>query len=236
MIKALLFDKDGTLFDFYATWGPATLEAALLITEGDREQATYLLQQSGLDARTGRFAPGSLIASGSNGEIVDHWVKLLGREGERAVLYEKIEAHFRAHQIQGAVPVTELADLFAVLKLRGYRLGVATMDSEGSAQAAMKQWKADMHLDFICGFDTGHGVKPGGGMVRAFAECLGMETKEIAVIGDSPHDMEMAHDGGAGLAIGVLSGVSSRDTLLIHKAHHILENIQYLPDLLAQNL
>jgi phosphoglycolate phosphatase len=28
MINAILFDKDGTLFDFYRTWGPVTEDAA----------------------------------------------------------------------------------------------------------------------------------------------------------------------------------------------------------------
>ena len=67
------------------------------------------------------------------------------------------------------MPVLDLDLFFGRLKGRGLRLGIATMDSEESARASMRMFKADRHLDFICGFDTGHGMKPGGGMVEAFA-------------------------------------------------------------------
>ena len=38
MIEAILFDKDGTLFDFYRTWA-VTEEAALLVAKGDAPSA-----------------------------------------------------------------------------------------------------------------------------------------------------------------------------------------------------
>ena len=55
MIQAILFDKDGTLFDFYRTWGTVTEEAALLATGGDKARAADLMLKSGKDAVTGRI-------------------------------------------------------------------------------------------------------------------------------------------------------------------------------------
>jgi phosphoglycolate phosphatase len=111
------------------------------------------------------------------------------------------------------------------LRDRGYRLGIATMDSEAAAHQAMDKFDARHALDFICGFDTGHGMKPGGGMVTAFAKLIGLPASAIAVVGDSPHDMHMARAGGAGRAIGVLTGVSSKEALLESGAHVVLESI-----------
>src|SRR5690606_6675750 len=71
MINAILFDKDGTLFDFYHTWGELTEQAALMVAGGDAEKARFLLENSGKDPATGRYAPSSPIASGSNREIVE---------------------------------------------------------------------------------------------------------------------------------------------------------------------
>ena len=118
-----------------------------------------------------------------------------------------------------------LDDLFARLKARGLKLGVATMDSEVAAHRSMERHGVKEALDFICGFDTGHGMKPGGGMVEAFVRLVGIPAAEIAVVGDSPHDMEMAHAGKAGRAIGVLTGVSPREALLEAGAHIILDSI-----------
>ena len=39
MIAAILFDKDGTLYDFYHSWGALTERAALMVADGDQERA-----------------------------------------------------------------------------------------------------------------------------------------------------------------------------------------------------
>jgi phosphoglycolate phosphatase len=224
MIEAILFDKDGTLFDFYRTWGAVTEEAALLAADGDSVRATDLMLKSGKDAVTGRYLPGSVIASGSNREIVALWAALLGRSDVDA-LYGSIAAHFLKRQTEVMHPVVDFNSFFARLRDRGYRLGIATMDSEVAAHQAMDKFGVRQSLDFICGFDTGHGTKPGGGMVEAFARLMALPASAIAVVGDSPHDMHMARAGKAGRAIGVLTGVSSKDALLEAGAHEVLESI-----------
>jgi len=146
-IKGLIFDKDGTLFDFYRTWGPVTEDAALLVAGGDREKARYVLEKSGKDMVTGKYVPSSPIASGSNRQIVEVWCALLDIADVDAV-YEKVHQMFLQRQKHAAVPVLDLDRFFGRLKGRGLRLGVATMDSEESARAAMRIFKADQHLDF----------------------------------------------------------------------------------------
>lgn len=227
-VRAVLFDKDGTLFDFYKTWGPVTEAAALLVADGDLAKAQHILVNSGKDLATGRYRPGSPIASGSNQEIAQLWADLLGRSADVGDIYRRMEGMFLENQKKGAVPVVDLPAFFTRLRERGLKLGIATMDSEQGALAAMERYNARDHLDFICGFDTGHGVKPGGGMVQAFARLMEVPLSQIAVVGDSPHDIEMAHAGGAGRAIGVLTGVSPRETLMACGAHVVIDSIAEL--------
>ncbi|NJM92115.1 MAG: HAD family hydrolase [Rhodospirillaceae bacterium] len=196
MIAAILFDKDGTLYDFYRTWGVLTEQAALFVAGGDAERAKFLMENSGKDPVTGKYAPSSPIAAGSNREIVEVWCGLIQRADVDAV-YEHVSHMFLEHQRNGVEPVLDLDIFFARLKGRGLRLGVATMDSEKAARTAMLRAKAAHHLDFICGYDTGHGVKPLGGMVEAFAREIGLAADKVAVIGDSPHDIHMARAAGA---------------------------------------
>jgi len=224
-VRAVLFDKDGTLFDFYKTWGPVTEAAALAVAGGDPSMADHILTNSGKDPTTGRYRPGSPIASGSNQEIAQLWADLLGRGSDVGDIYLLMETMFLEGQKKGAVPVLDLPVFFTRLRERGLKLGIATMDSEKGALAAMDRYGARDCLDFICGFDTGHGVKPGGGMVQAFAREMGVPLSAIAVVGDSPHDIEMAHAGGAGRAIGVLTGVSPRDTLMACGADIVIDSI-----------
>jgi phosphoglycolate phosphatase len=231
MIAAILFDKDGTLYDFYRTWGVLTEQAALFVAGGDAERAKFLMENSGKDPLTGKYAPSSPIAAGSNREIVEVWCGLIQRADVDAV-YDHVSHMFLEHQRNGVEPVIDLDLFFGRLKGRGLRLGVATMDSEKAARTAMLRAKATHHLDFICGYDTGHGVKPLGGMVEAFARQVGVGLPHLAVVGDSPHDMHMARAGKAGRAIGVLTGVSSREALLEAGAHVVIESIAELETLL----
>jgi phosphoglycolate phosphatase len=231
MIAAILFDKDGTLYDFYRTWGSLTERAALFVAGGDSERARFLLENSGKDPVTGKYAPSSPIAAGSNREIVEVWCGLIQRADVDEV-YRHVSDMFLEHQQNGIEPVLDLDLFFGRLKARGLRLGVATMDSEKAARAAMLRARATHHLDFICGYDTGHGVKPLGGMVEAFAREVGVARQHLAVVGDSPHDMHMARAGKAGRAIGVLTGVSPREALLEAGAHQVLDSIAELEGIL----
>jgi phosphoglycolate phosphatase len=198
-----------------------------MVAGGDAARAAYMLERSGRDPLTGRYGPSSPIAAGSNRQIVECWCGLIQRADVDAV-YESVHLLFLEHQKNGAVPVLDLEPFFGRLKGRGLRLGVATMDSEEAALSAMKYAKADHHLDFICGFDTGHGVKPEGGMVEAFARKVGVPLAALAVVGDSPHDIHMARAGKAGRAIGVLTGVSPREALMDAGAHIVIDSIAEL--------
>jgi len=231
MIAAILFDKDGTLYDFYQSWGALTERAALMVADGDQKRARFLLENSGKDPVTGKFAPSSPIAAGSNREIVEVWCSLIQRVDVDEV-YRRVHVMFLEHQKNGVMPVLDLDAFFGRLKSRGLRLGVATMDSEESARTAMLRARCTHHLDFICGFDTGHGVKPLGGMVEAFARSVGVPTAALAVVGDSPHDMHMARAGKAGRAIGVLTGVSPPEALLEAGAHAVIDSIAELESVL----
>ena len=231
MIAAILFDKDGTLYDFYRTWGVLTEQAALFVAGGDAERARFLMENSGKEPATGKYAPSSPIAAGSNREIVEVWCGLIQRIDVDKV-YEHVSHMFLEHQRNGVEPVLDLDVFFGRLKGRGLRLGVATMDSEKAARTAMLRAKAAHHLDFICGYDTGHGVKPLGGMVEAFARQVGVALPHLAVVGDSPHDMHMARAGQAGRAIGVLTGVSPREALLEAGAHAVIDSIADLENVL----
>ena len=87
------------------------------------------------------------------------------------------------------------------------------------------------HLDFIVGHDSGHGRKPDPGMVEAFARHTGLAAHEVALVGDSTHDLHAARAAGA-VAIAVLSGPASRAELEPH-ADHVIASIADLPALVA---
>jgi phosphoglycolate phosphatase len=100
------------------------------------------------------------------------------------------------------------------------------------ARATVSLLEIDAFVSFLCGYDSGFGVKPGPGMVSAFCDRLRLQPAEVLVVGDTLHDVQMGRAAGAGLVVGVLSGTGTRDLFEPH-CDHILENVLALESLIA---
>ena len=103
-IRGILFDKDGTLIDFEATWGAVALAMAREAAEGDEGLANQYLALAGFDAQSGSFVADSVFAAGTNEDIVRLWHPAL----EGAELTERIsyyDAYTSTAGAAAAVPV-----------------------------------------------------------------------------------------------------------------------------------
>jgi phosphoglycolate phosphatase len=182
-----------------------------------------------MDPKSGHVTPDSLFAAASTGEIA-------AAMAEAGAVYPHAEltGHLDRFFIEGAsqsVAVTNLAHLFERLKARGLKLGIASSDNETSIRTMAERFGILSLLDYIAGYDSGHGVKPGPGMVHGFAKATGLAPEEIAMVGDNTHDLHMARNAKAGLAVGVLTGTGTRASLESH-ADHVLASIEDLENLL----
>jgi phosphoglycolate phosphatase len=231
-IKGILFDKDGTLLDYGATWIPLNHQAALAAADGDRDLADRMLAASGYDAAANRVRGGSLLAAGTNREIAACW-SALNPSRSVAELTRLMEQIFTECGRLSATPVAELAPLLARLRARGLRLGVATSDSEAGAQATLAHFGVIALLDFLAGYDSGFTPKPSPDLVEAFCRATDLTASEISVVGDNLHDLEMGRAAGAGLVVGVLTGTSDHGDLA-PLADHVLGSITELEALLDE--
>ena len=207
-IRAILFDKDGTLFDFQATWAAWAARVIVDLAGTDAARAARIAEAIGFDRVAGVFLPGSVVIAGTVAEVADHILPHLpGREA--AGLIAELDA---AAAVAPQMPAVPLGPCLAGLRARGLRLGVATNDAESSAHAHLVQAGVAACFDFIAGYDSGHGAKPGPGQLLAFAQAMGIEPACIAMVGDSLHDMAAARAAGM-RAVAVLSGPAGAETL-----------------------
>lgn len=210
-IRAVLFDKDGTLIDYELSWGPTNRRAAAFAASGDRSLETRLLALGGVDPQSGRTRADSLFASGNTREIATCFADA-GSPIPADALASALDAIFVA-AVDEAVPVADLGEVFATLRRHGMVIGIASSDNEAAIRAMVERFGLAEHVAFVAGYDSGYGTKPGPGMLTAFASATGIPAGQIAVVGDNLHDMRMAAAGRAGQRIAVLTGTGQRDTL-----------------------
>lgn len=223
-IEAIIFDKDGTLFDFQATWS-GWAQAVLADLAGQDEGAFARAAGAiGFDPAASRFLPGSVALACTTAEVAEALAPHFpGRDDLVAVLDT---AAARAAQ----VPVP---DLHATLDrlAPGRRLGVVTNDSEVPARAHLAAAGIAEHFDFVAGYDSGHGAKPDPGPLLAFSDAVGIAPERTLMVGDSRHDLLAGRR--AGMATVAVPGAVADGADLADLADAILPGLAHLPGLLA---
>lgn len=230
-MRGVLFDKDGTLLDFEASWSTVYREMCLDLAEGKAEIAEAMLIAGGLDPATRRFRSGAALAAGTTVDIVRIWYPEFSDHEERAMV-ERIDRIFHENGIRCSVPVPGLALTLSELENAGLLMGVATNDGTAATRAALAAIGVSHFLPHVYGYDSVPHPKPAPDIVIAFSKAIGVRPSEIVIVGDNPHDMEMARNAGAGAAVGVLTGNSLREELT-PLADVVLDSVSDLPAWLA---
>ena len=226
-LKGLLFDKDGTLFDFQASWGVWARTVLDEIAGDDAALADRLATAMRYDPARARFHADSTVIAGTGEEVAALFATHLpnwpgGVDALAAWLSDRAS---EAPMVE-AVP---LAPLFTRLGSAGFRLGVATNDYESVARAHLGGQAA--LFDFVAGADSGHGAKPEPGMLLAFAVEFGLDPRQVLMVGDSRHDLIAGRAAGMP-TLAVLTGVAD-EAELAPFADMVCPDIGHLPRLLG---
>ena len=227
-ILGVLFDKDGTLFDFDATWNGWAEMTLRDLAGNDDSEARALGELIGFDLGAGRYAPDSAAVAGTPQDIV----RLLspGLPG-----MDPNELRVRLDASAARVSLVEAAPLervMAELVAMGFSLGVATNDAEAVARAHLSAAGVEGVFDFVAGYDSGFGAKPTPGMCLAFAEATGISPSNALMVGDSVTDLLAGRSAGM-RTVAVLTG-RARETDLARLASAVLPHIGYLPEWIAE--
>lgn len=230
-VKAVLFDKDGVLVDFDATWCPAAAKVIDTLADGSEDRRVALADAAEFDLDAVKFRKDSVFIAGTSGELVGLWSEILSEKPKHLIGSES-RALFSKFGVEHVSAYDDVADTLTALGAARLALGIATNDEEISARTQMRRLQLDGRFTFIAGADSGHGAKPEPGMLLAFAEHISVKPEEIIMVGDSTHDMRAARAAGM-IAVGVSTGPASQSDLEPY-ADHCISRLGELPKLIEQ--
>ncbi|MBO9396243.1 HAD family hydrolase [Shimia sp. R9_2] len=226
-VDGLLFDKDGTLFDFGATWNGWAARMITRFADGDTALAAQIAGALQFDLSAEAFLPESFVIAGTNREAAEAVASVVPGGDvdaiEHTLMLEAAEA-----SLAPAVPLGPLMDGFIA---QGLKLGVMTNDTEFAARAHLQEAGVVDRFNFIAGFDSGFGAKPDPDPLLAFARHVALDPARVAMVGDSSHDLLAGRRAGM-QTVAVLTGVAE-EAELAPLADVVLPNIGHLPEWLS---
>lgn len=215
--QAIIFDKDGTLFDFEATWSSAMRRLLASLAPDDDGSASRAL---GFDPVSGQFDPNSVAIAGTAQDTGRALSAVVGRS-----VADIVEVMDQIASDTAMVPVVDLLSCLGDLR-QICPLGVVTNDSKIPAERHIRDAGLGDLVACVIGFDSGHGVKPAPGPLLACADIMGANPEEMVMVGDSLHDLNAGRAAGM-RTVGVLTGVAETPELEPF-ADVVLPNISHL--------
>ncbi len=226
-IDAIAFDKDGTFIDFSQTWGGA-LNRVIDTISPDKALGARVADMLGFDRATVVFDPHSTFVGGSQDVYGARWAGLVGRPYDQAFTRLIAEA-FENHVFESLTMIDGAETALRRIAGLGLPMAVATNDAIRATRRQLDHLGLAELFQFVAGYDSGHGPKPGGGMLRAFCLAHDVPAERMAMVGDSINDARAARDLGARM-IGLRTGPEAHPDFE-ELCDVVIPSIRELPDL-----
>lgn len=195
-VKAIVFDKDGTLTELDARWVTffRSIIAATAADGGDPE-AEHTLSEC-LGVGVDHIVPGAPAAVKTESELVtialDHLIER-GWTAQQAIASMGVGLEAATFG-----PLTPLGNVAATIETLAsdHLLGVATADNRSNTVDELRSLGVAHHLSALrCGNDGGP-VKPDPEVLLSLAREWALDPRQLVFVGDSAQDRETARGAG----------------------------------------
>lgn len=218
MIKAVLFDKDGTLLEFSDLWIDSVIGFLKEkdLTEEDRRS---LYKKVGINENN-KVEENSILSSETARDLAEIFSEFIKEDEEK--IYKELDNYLLDFLKNSKSEIKETCDLkklFEYLKSKNIIIGIFTSDNYRQAKFSMEYLKVDSFIDFYAAADL-YKKKPDTEGLEIFKEKYNLRDKEIVIVGDSKVDMIFGKDT---IKVGVLCGTGSKE-MLEEYTENIVEN------------
>lgn len=228
-MKAILFDKDGTLLNYEKVWTPFAIKSVEAFTEYFNLHSQKENVARALGLVDGRMQSDSVAASGTGSDIHEEYEKFARGGGEWAQDFYEDNLDFIAEHME---LIDGSREVLSTLKSLGYQNVIVTSDSREGTELFIKQLELmDLIDDIVSGDDTEY-QKPDIRMLYPFLDRHNYEIGDVVMVGDNNADTLLGKDEGL-YTIGVLSGTSKREhlkgaDLILDDVTGLIENGEFI--------
>jgi len=221
MIKAVIFDLDGTLKEFNLDIKACRTKIVSLLTQRGFSRSLFSLNETAFDM---------LVK-------VKKYLTAKGMEKQEfAKIKDMIFSVVEDFELEAARTAKIFADIPETLKaLRDMKLEIAlcTISSEKATSYILKRFHLEQFFDAVITRDSVFEVKPHPKHLEAALDALKVRSQEAVLVGDSVKDIECAIQLNV-LAVGVTTGLSSIEELTCSGAHYIASSANDIPILIQK--
>ena len=219
MIRALVFDLDGTIVQFSIDYMAVRAEAIQALRELGIPPSLLSMNEPIFDGM--KRAELYLKNNGESQERI---------EQVRRTVYSIADKHeMNAAKLTSLTPGA--LDALRALKEDGLKLGIFTLNGRLSVDYVLNRLQLKQFFDSIITRDEAPALKPDPAHLNAVLKELRVRPEETAVVGDTVRDMKSARALGA-LAIGITTGLADEKALRRAGAEHIIDALTELPQLI----
>jgi phosphoglycolate phosphatase len=221
--RLVIFDKDGTLIDFTATWVPLIRKRVTFLLKKlgrNGEFEAFLLRSWGIDPVSGKVDPrGPCPVSPRSDEIVIGTMVLYQHgypwdESKQWVTQAFGEADSASDWRKKVVPIKGIQPFLSQLRKHGLQTALATNDERKDTEAILNHLGVEGLFDILLCAGEVNLPKPHPETIFTICRELSVHPHEAIMVGDSVTDMMMGKRAGVALTIGILEGgVTPREEL-----------------------
>ena len=215
-IKAIVFDKDGTLLDFDSFWVPvARLATERVLSACGASQALCEPILEAIGVKNGITHVDGMLCKGDYEDLYYVYRDLIADAGTDVdgedLKHYLVDAYHSALGEGRLVPTCDnLYGVLTELKRLGYGIGLITSDDRRGAELCLKGLGIYELFDEILCSDRSHPPKPDPYYMYEFCRRGGFKPSEVVMVGDSLADMLFGRNSGA-YTVGVASCTENAD-------------------------
>jgi len=221
MIRAVIFDLDGTLVDFNFDYKTVRAEVIRLFVKQGFPSSIFSIRESVFD-----MLKKAEIYMRNNGK------------GKREVarVKETVLSLVDSYELEAARSTNLLPGVLEALKVlrkMGLKMAVFTLSGKKSTDYILRCFRLVPFFDAVVTRESVLAVKPDSIHLETVLKMLNVEPKEAMVVGDGVSDMKCARELNV-IAVGVTTGISTPKELTRAGANYLASSCIDLPILVQQ--